>query len=192
VPKGEDPYAILGEDATRWLFLRARPHTVPRVDTSLLVQRESNPLFRVRYAHARTRAVLRDARALGIIRDPAVPPFPPSFPQSTSEVPEPGPGREVGGGPPVQQAVDALLGTLGDHPGVLAAACRLRAPDRVARHLEQTADAVLRYSASCRLLPLGDEKPSAAHGARIALAEAAGTVLACGLSLLGIDAPEHL
>ena len=41
-------------------------------------------------------------------------------------------------------------------------------------------------------LPLGDEKPSAAHRARLALAEAAGAVLAGGLSLLGIDAPEHL
>lgn len=40
--------------------------------------------------------------------------------------------------------------------------------------------------------PLGDEKPSAAHRARLALAEAAGTVLAGGLTLLGIDAPEHL
>ncbi len=42
------------------------------------------------------------------------------------------------------------------------------------------------------VLPLGDEKPSAAHRARLALAEAAGTVLAGGLSLLGIDAPEYL
>jgi arginyl-tRNA synthetase len=42
------------------------------------------------------------------------------------------------------------------------------------------------------VLPLGEEKPSAAHRARLALAEAAGTVLAGGLSLLGIDAPHHL
>jgi arginyl-tRNA synthetase len=42
------------------------------------------------------------------------------------------------------------------------------------------------------VLPRGDEKPSAAHRARLALAEAAGTVLAGGLSLLGIDAPDHL
>jgi arginyl-tRNA synthetase len=42
------------------------------------------------------------------------------------------------------------------------------------------------------VLPQGEEKPSAAHRARLALAEAAGAVLAGGLSLLGIDAPEHL
>ncbi|WP_439959871.1 DALR anticodon-binding domain-containing protein, partial [Streptomyces griseorubiginosus] len=42
------------------------------------------------------------------------------------------------------------------------------------------------------VLPRGAEKPSAAHRARLALAEAAGAVLAGGLSLLGIDAPQHL
>ncbi|KOG60627.1 hypothetical protein ADK77_35460 [Streptomyces antibioticus] len=65
-----------------------------------------------------------------------------------------------------------------------------RAPDRLARHLVTVADAVLPLLPS--VLPVGEEKPSAAHRARLALAEAAGTVLAGGLSLLGIDAPEHL
>ncbi|MGM0346153.1 DALR anticodon-binding domain-containing protein, partial [Streptomyces sp. Adlamb9] len=59
-----------------------------------------------------------------------------------------------------------------------------------ARHLVTVADAVLPFL-TC-VLPIGEEKPSAAHRARLALAEAAGTVLAGGLSLLGIDAPEHL
>ena len=72
----------------------------------------------------------------------------------------------------------------------LATAARHRAPDRLARHLVTVADAVLVFQHT--VLPLGDEKPSAAHRARLALAEAAGTVLAGGLSLLGIDAPEHL
>lgn len=72
----------------------------------------------------------------------------------------------------------------------LATAARHRAPDRLARHLVITADALLAFQHT--VLPLGDEKPSAAHRARLALAEAAGTVLAGGLSLLGIDAPEHL
>lgn len=42
------------------------------------------------------------------------------------------------------------------------------------------------------VLPRGAEKPSAAHRARLALADAVGSVLAGGLSLLGIDAPDHL
>jgi arginyl-tRNA synthetase len=52
------------------------------------------------------------------------------------------------------------------------------------------ADALLGFQHT--VLPQGEEKPSAAHRARLALAEAAGAVLAGGLSLLGIDAPEHL
>ncbi|PNG22874.1 DALR anticodon-binding domain-containing protein, partial [Streptomyces cahuitamycinicus] len=61
---------------------------------------------------------------------------------------------------------------------------------RQARHLLAVADAAMPLLPA--VLPLGEEKPSAAHRARLALAEAAGTVLAGGLSLLGIDAPDHL
>ncbi|WP_445526295.1 ArgS-related anticodon-binding protein NrtL [Streptomyces cyslabdanicus] len=127
-----------------------------------LVQRESNPLFRVRYAHARTRALGRNAADLGF-------------------------GAEAG---PVDVAPPELLTLLADHPRVLARAADHRAPDVLARHLVSVADAVLPFLAT--VLPRGEEKPSAAHRARLALAEAAGTVLAGGLSLLGIDAPEHL
>ncbi|WP_267891478.1 DALR anticodon-binding domain-containing protein, partial [Streptomyces sp. NRRL WC-3604] len=84
----------------------------------------------------------------------------------------------------------ALHHPLADHPRVLAQAAAHRAPDRLARHLVSVADAVLPLLPS--VLPRGAEKPSATHRARLALAEAAGAVLAGGLSLLGIDAPEHL
>ena len=73
---------------------------------------------------------------------------------------------------------------------MLEGAARHRAPDRLARQLEAVADELLGFQHG--VLPLGDEKPSAAHRSRLALAEAAGTVLAGGLSLLGIDAPEFL
>lgn len=88
--------------------------------------------------------------------------------------------------------VDAprLLRALADHPLVLEAAAHHRAPERLARHLVELADALLDFQ--YRVLPQGDEKPSAAHRARLALAEAAGTVLAGGLALLGIDAPTRL
>ncbi|WP_405612239.1 DALR anticodon-binding domain-containing protein [Streptomyces sp. NBC_01511] len=160
-----DLFARLGSDAARWGLLRPAAHDRPTTGDELLVQHESNPLFTVRYAHARTRALLRNAADL-------------SIPTSRGHTDEPE-GR-------------ALLDTIGDHPGVLAAAARHRAPDRVARHLERTAEAFLHFQESCRPLPVGDEKPSAAHRSRLALAEAAGTVLAGGLALLGIDAPAHL
>lgn len=88
------------------------------------------------------------------------------------------------------QDTTALRHTLADHPRILQAAAARHAPDRLARHLVTVADAVLPFLPS--VLPRGEQKPSAAHRARLALAEAAGAVLAGGLSLLGIDAPEHL
>ncbi|MER6999521.1 ArgS-related anticodon-binding protein NrtL [Streptomyces sp. NPDC000410] len=151
----------LGADASRWALLRAAAHDRPYADRELLVQGESNPLFRVRYAYSRTRALTRGAARLG---------FTGAYEDDVD--------------------APALFTALGDHPAVLEAAARHRAPDRVARHLESTADALLGFQHT--VLPRGDEKPSAAHRSRLALAEAAGTVLAGGLALLGISAPEHL
>ncbi|MGW7100464.1 ArgS-related anticodon-binding protein NrtL [Streptomyces sp. NPDC054838] len=85
---------------------------------------------------------------------------------------------------------DALLRALADHPLALEAAAHHRAPERLVRQLVRLADTLLDFQYD--VLPKGDEKPSAAHRARLALAEAAGTVLAGGLSLLGIAAPERL
>ena len=148
-------------DAIRWALLSAAAHDRPRVGPHLLVQHETNPLFTIRYAHSRARALGRNAQQLGMA--------------SGSE-----------------QHIDApaLTTAIADHPAVLASAARLRAPDRLARHLEATAEALLAFQHT--VLPLGDEKPSAAHRSRLALAEAAGTVLAGGLSLLGISAPDYL
>jgi arginyl-tRNA synthetase len=160
-----DLFERLGSDAARWALLRAAPHDSARCTGSdeLLVQGESNPLFRVRYAYARTRALSRNAEQLGF---------------------------RAG----YEESVEApVLGTLlADHPEVLAAAARHREPDRVARQLEAVAQAFFDFHDSASPLPVGDEKPSAAHRSRLALAEAAGTVLAGGLSLLGISAPEVL
>ncbi|MER5830978.1 ArgS-related anticodon-binding protein NrtL [Streptomyces sp. NPDC002130] len=160
VPAPADPLP-LGRDAGRWALLHPAAHDRPKIPGDHLVQRESNPLFRVRYAHARTRALLRNAADLGFH-------------------PEPGPVSEA----------EALLAALGDHPRVLAATATQHTPDRLARHLVTVADAAMPLLPA--VLPRGEEKPSAAHRARLALAEAAGTVLAGGLSLLGIDAPDHL
>lgn len=160
VPAPEDP-TRLGPDAARWALLHPAPHDRPRISADHLVQRESNPLFRVRYAHARTRALTRNAAALGCTGAPG------DVPQG-----------------------DDLVGALAGYPAVLVQAAVHRAPDRLARHLVTAADALLAFQHT--VLPLGDEKPSAAHRARLALAEAAGTVLAGGLSLLGISAPDYL
>ncbi len=190
VPAPADP-TPLGRDAARWALLHPAPHDRPHIGDSQseqhLAQRETNPLFRVRYAHARTRALLRNAADLGFTPEPG-----PLTPEGDGPLtPEPGPLAPEGDGPVTADGdAQGLIQLLADHPRVLAATAAHRAPDRLARHLVAVADALAPLLPS--VLPLGDEKPSAAHRARLALAEAAGTVLAGGLSLLGIDAPEHL
>ncbi|MFJ6613725.1 ArgS-related anticodon-binding protein NrtL [Streptomyces sp. NPDC091289] len=185
----------LGPDAARWGLLRPAGHDRAALGPELLVQGEANPLFRVRYAHARARALTRGAALLGFTAEPAPYAEDPAEPTPYGESPAPhAPYGEspAEGSAPYGGAARPLLDLVADHPGVLLAAARHRAPDRVARQLEAVAHAFFDFHDSCPPLPVGDEKPSAAHRARLALAEAAGTVLAGGLSLLGIRAPEHL
>ncbi|MCX4541285.1 ArgS-related anticodon-binding protein NrtL [Streptomyces sp. NBC_01565] len=160
-----DVVAAYGADAAAWAMLTVAPHETPSFSPRLLVQDESaNEFFRVRYAYARSRALTVNAARLGFRGEPGAV------------------GEGEGGG--------ALLRALRDYPLVLEAAAHHRAPERLVRHLVELADALLDFQ--YRVLPAGDEKPSAAHRARLALAEAAGTVLAGGLALLGIDAPDCL
>ncbi|MEU3301799.1 ArgS-related anticodon-binding protein NrtL [Streptomyces sp. NPDC006678] len=184
-------FARVGRDAALWALLRPAAHDRPLPGDGLLVQNEGNALFRVRYAHARSRALLRNAADLR---------FTARIAPGTDGIASATAGPDAATAPatdpptaaPATDAPDAspLLTALGDHPAVIESAARLRAPDRVARHLEATADAFLGFQHT--VLPMGDEKPSATHRSRLALAEAAGTVLAGGLALLGISAPEHL
>ncbi|MEU4727150.1 ArgS-related anticodon-binding protein NrtL [Streptomyces sp. NPDC023588] len=159
-PRDADVLARYGADAAAWAMLTVPARETPVFSDVLLAQGESSEFFRVRYAHARSHALLRNAALLGFVAEPG-----------DVDAPE-------------------LLRALADQPLVLEAAAHHRAPERLARHLVELADALLDFQH--RVLPQGDEKPSAAHRARLALAEAAGTVLAGGLALLGIDAPTRL
>ncbi|MFJ1953085.1 ArgS-related anticodon-binding protein NrtL [Streptomyces microflavus] len=206
----------LGADAVRWGLLRPAGHDRAPLGDDLLVQGEANPLFRVRYAHARARALTRGAAALGFTSEPGeslepvahegadlaasegaayathAEPAPYESAYAAHKGAEPLAHAAATPSPPPEAPARPLLDLLADHPGVLLAAARHRAPDRVARQLEAVAHAFFDFHDSCPPLPSGDEKPSAAHRSRLALAEAAGTVLAGGLSLLGISAPAHL
>ncbi|MEU6114637.1 ArgS-related anticodon-binding protein NrtL [Streptomyces sp. NPDC047117] len=183
----EELLARLGRDETRWVLLYPAAHDHVRVPERP-VQREGNPRFLVQYAYARTCAVLRNAHDLGVL--------PAGVDEAAAEqavVALTGAGAATG---PVDDGATVpytpLHAALAAYPAALEAAARLRAPDRLARQLEVTADAVLRFLASCPPLPAGEQKPMAVHRARLAVAQAAGTVLANGLTLLGVSAPEHL
>jgi arginyl-tRNA synthetase len=123
----------------------------------------------VQYAHARLSAILRNAADLGLAVDPEVDPA-----LLTHE-------RE-----------GLLLRALAEFPRVVAAAASLREPHRVARYLEETAATFHRFYDVCRVLPMGDEEPGDLHRARLLLVAATRVVLANGLDLLGVSAPERM
>ena len=86
----------------------------------------------------------------------------------------------------------SLIRNIGEFPRVLKTAAALREPHRVSRYLEELAGDYHRFYDSCRVLPLGDEAPTELHAARLALCQATRQVIANGLGILGVSAPERM
>ena len=75
---------------------------------------------------------------------------------------------------------------------MLKTAAALREPHRISRYLEDLAGDYHRFYDSCRVLPQGDEPPNELHTARLALCQATRQVIANGLGILGVTAPERM
>ena len=161
----------VGVDAARYTLIRYPVDTPMVMDIDILRSNTNeNPVYYVQYAHARIAAVLRNVAEFGI---PAgLDNFDPS--QLTHD-------RE-----------NQLLGTLAEFPRVVAQAAELREPHRVARYLEELAGVYHGFYADCRVLPLGDEAIAPIHSARANLCAATMQVIANGLALLGVSAPERM
>jgi arginyl-tRNA synthetase len=165
----EDLVDAVGVDAARYALARASVDSSIDLDLDLLVRRTNdNPVFYVQYAHARIASLLRNAAELGVERGE----FDPALLNHERE--------------------GDLLGMLGEFPRVVAAAAELREVHRVARYLEDLAGVYHRFYDACRVLPQGDEEATPLTHARLWLCEATRTVLANGLGLLGVSAPERM
>ena len=68
----------------------------------------------------------------------------------------------------------------------------MREPHRVARYLEDLAGHVHKWYDNCRVTPRAEESVTDTHRSRLWLAEATRVVLANGLDLLGVSAPERM
>jgi len=87
----------------------------------------------------------------------------------------------------------ALLAVLGDFPRVVAQSAHLLEPHRVARYLEELAGRFNKWYDTCRVRPVNvDEEITDLHRTRLWLNDATRQVLANGLDLLGVDAPDRM
>jgi arginyl-tRNA synthetase len=161
----------VGVDAARYTLIRYPVDTPMVMDIDILRSNTNeNPVYYVQYAHARIAAVLRNVAELGI--PTGLDNFDPS--QLTHD-------RE-----------NQLLGTLAEFPRIVAQAAELREPHRIARYLEELAGVYHGFYADCRVLPLGDEAIAPIHSARANLCAATMQVIANGLAMLGVSAPERM
>ena len=165
----EDMVDAIGADAGRYALARYSSDSPIDLDLDLWARRgNDNPVYYVQYAHARVASLLRNAAELGLDKGELQPAL------------------------LSHEREGALLGALGEYPRVVATAAELREPHRVARYLEELAGTYHRFYDACRVLPRGDEEPTDTHRARLWLVEATRVVLANGLRLLGVSAPERM
>ena len=168
----EDFVDALGVDASRYALARYSSDSTIDIDIELWTSaRRENPVYYVQYVAARTANVARNAAEVGLARGDAAD-FQPQMLGHEKE--------------------NDLLKALGEYPAVVATAAELREPHRVARYLEEVAGAYHRFYDQCRVLPLGDEPIGDLHRARLWLNDATRTVIANGLGLLGVSAPERM
>jgi arginyl-tRNA synthetase len=165
----DDLVEAIGVDAARYSLIRSSVDSPIDIDLELWSSASNeNPVYYVQYAHARLAALARNAAELGLIA-------------STEHL-------EL----LTHEKEGTLIRNLGEFSRVLKTAAALREPHRVSRYLEDLAGDYHRFYDSCRVLPQGDEAPTDLHAARLALCQATRQVIANGLAILGVTAPERM
>ena len=168
----EDFVEALGVDATRYALARYSSDSPIDIDIDLWTKAgNENPVYYVQYVAARTASVARNAADLGLRRGDAEA-FKPELLTHEKE--------------------NALLKSLNEYPDVIARSAELREPHHIARYLEKVSGDYHRFYAECRVTPMGDEEINDRHVARLWLNDATRTVIANGLALLGVSAPERM
>ncbi|MEV0606955.1 arginine--tRNA ligase [Polymorphospora rubra] len=170
----DDLVDAIGVDASRYALARYSSDSPIDIDVELWTRASrDNPVYYVQYVAARTASVSRNAADAGLSRGDAVD-FHPELLDHDKE--------------------HELLKALGEYPAVVAASAELREPHRVARYLEELSGTYHRFydEPKCRILPRGDEEITDRHRARLWLNDATRTVIAAGLGLLGVSAPERM
>ncbi|WP_288240286.1 arginine--tRNA ligase [uncultured Bifidobacterium sp.] len=184
----DDLVEAVGVDAARYSLARTDYNTPVDIDLDLLASHTNeNPVYYVQYAHARGCNVDRNAADAGITTEGA------DLALLDTE------------------ADGEVLAALAQWPALLAQAGDLRAPHRVAHYLEDLAATYHKWYNVERVVPMALTDPEerqddaarealriakcpepARAAARLKLNDAVRTVIAAGLDLLGVEAPEKM
>lgn len=169
----------VGADAVRFMMVFRKNDAPLEFDFDKVTeQSKDNPVFYVQYAHARTASVLRQAAA---------------------EIADLGAEAEELAGAALDRLSDrgeiALIRRLADYPRVIEAAAVAHEPHRVAFYLyELAAELHAQWNRGKEMPELRFINPAdrASTQARLALVYATRLVLASGLGILGVSAPDEM
>lgn len=158
----------VGPDAARFFFLMRKADSQLEFDLALATRTsQENPVYYVQYGHARLASIARQAEARGIVPgDPA-----------TAVL-----NRLV-----LDEEI-ALLKAMAGYPGLVEGAALDLAPHRIVFYLQDLAAQFHSYYNKVRILSEDEELSRA----RLLLAAAVKIVIANGLTLIGVNAPETM
>jgi len=167
----DDLVADIGIDATRWFLLQRSHETALDLDLDLARrQSQDNPVYYAQYAHARIASILRKAGPEGVrvalAADVA----------ASAERWSP--------------SARALVKRLLEFPEEVRDAAEKRAPHRMTTYVTETAQAFSGFYRDCKVVGAASEGGD--EDLRIALCEATRRVIAQGLDLLGVEAPDEM
>ena len=159
----------VGADAVRWFLIARKPDSQLTFDIDLARQQSNdNPVFYVQYAHARVCSLLRQAQEKGL-----------DYVQAEG----------IAGLHTIDDAVSmTLMYEISRYPEVVETAGEALEPHLIAQYLRELANAFHTWYAGTPVLV----DDAGERNAKLALASAARQVLANGLGLLGVSAPEKM
>ncbi|MGV8961723.1 MAG: arginine--tRNA ligase [Stenotrophomonas sp.] len=158
-----------GRDATRWFLIARKPDSQLTFDIDLARQQSNdNPVFYVQYAHARVCSLLRQAHEKGLDYEQAA---------------------GLAALPQLDDAASLeLMNEISRYPEVVEAAGIALEPHQIAQYLRELAHTFHTWYHGTPVLV----DDAAARNAKLTLASAAAQVLANGLDILGVSAPEKM
>lgn len=158
----------VGTDAARFFYVLRKPEQHMDFDLDLAKsQSNDNPVYYVQYAHARIHSVFRQLKEKDIAR-PSADSVDYALLSEEHEV--------------------QLINNLSRYPEIVEAAAKSHEPHQVAYYLREVANCFHTYYNAHPFISAED----GVRDARLVLIDATRQVIANGLGLLGVSAPEHM